>query len=247
MTQPSATLLAARDARRRQRHSLPTPQGWRAGRAAALRSALAALLFAGITTTSPAYAQRVNGTIQGTIVRAGERQPGAKVTATNLTNGAVVSVTAGPDGRYVLVGLAPGQYLIAATGNNHEETTEFIELGTGQTLESNLDVASVSTQGAERIEVTGKRFDTRTSEVATDISKVQLDNLPQNDRNFLNFAVLAPGIRPSTDELKRTVSSGGLGAPTTNVFIDGLSLKNNIRTRAAAIHFRCSPWPASAC
>ena len=170
----------------------------------------------------------MTGTVQGRIVRAGVLQPGAKVSATNLTNGLVVAVAAGPDGRYALLGLVPGPYLIAVTGPGGEETTDFIELGTGQTLDDDLDVASAKLQGAERIEVTGKRFDARTSEVATDISKEQLDNLPQNSRNFLNFAVLAPGIRPSTDELKRTVSSGGLGAPSTNVFIDGLSLKNNI-------------------
>jgi hypothetical protein len=224
---PLASLLvfAARVARWR-----PHPRGT-AERGAprdrrALAVAIAGLLV--VALAAPAHAQRVNGTIQGKIVRSGELQPGAKVSATNLTNGAVVATTAGGDGRYVLVGLAPGQYLIAVTGPSGEETTEFLELGTGQTLDSDLDVASASVKGAERIEVTGKRFDTRTSEVATDVSQVQIANLPQNGRNFLNFAVLAPGIRPSTDELKRTVSSGGLAAPQTNVFIDGLSLKNNI-------------------
>ncbi|HEU4732077.1 MAG TPA: TonB-dependent receptor, partial [Kofleriaceae bacterium] len=179
-------------------------------------------------TARPALAQRVTGTIAGTIVRAGAAQPGAKVTATNLTNGAQVTVTAGEGGRYVLAELAPGQYLIAVTAASGEETTEFLELGTGQTLEAELDVTKVSAAGAERIEVTGKRLDLRTSEVATDVGLEEMANLPQNARNFLNFATLAPGIRASNDELKQTVSSGGLGAPQTNVFIDGLSMKNQI-------------------
>src|SRR4030095_12544290 len=38
-----------------------------------------------------AHAQRVTGTIQGRIVRSGEPQASAKGTATNLTNGAVVT------------------------------------------------------------------------------------------------------------------------------------------------------------
>jgi TonB dependent receptor/Carboxypeptidase regulatory-like domain len=175
-----------------------------------------------------AHAQRVSGTIAGKIVRSGEAQAAAKISATNLTNGAVVVVTAGPDGEYTLAELAPGQYLLTVTAAGGQETTEYIELGTGQTLQVNLDVAVAKVQGAERIEVTGKRFDVVTSEVATDVSREQIANLPQNSRNFLNFAQLAPGVRLSTDELNKNVSSGGLEARQTNVFVDGVSLKNNI-------------------
>ncbi|HMG24500.1 MAG TPA: TonB-dependent receptor, partial [Kofleriaceae bacterium] len=176
---------------------------------------------------APVEAQRVTGTIEGKIVRGGDAQAAARVTATNLTTGAVVAVTAGDDGGYVLAGLAPGQYLIAvaaATG----ETTELVELGVGQTLEIELDVAAATVQGAERIEVSGRRFDVRTSEVAVDVSQEQIANLPQSSRNFLNFAQLAPGVRLSNDEFARKLSSGGLPSPQINVFVDGLSLKNNI-------------------
>lgn len=216
--------------------SLPNPPGPHAQprrRVAANRTArwalsMAAALGLWLLATTPAHAQRVTGTIQGKIVRGPERQAQAKVSATNLSNGAVVVVSADGDGTYVLAGLAPGQYLITVTATSGDENAEFIELGTGQTLQVDLDVARAAVKGTERIEVSGKRFDMRTSEVATEVSQEQIQNLPQNDRNFLNFATLAPGIRPSTDELKRTVSSGGLQAPQTNVFVDGLSLKNNI-------------------
>jgi outer membrane receptor protein involved in Fe transport len=177
---------------------------------------------------TPAAAQRVTGAIQGKIVRGGEPQAAAKLTATSLTTGAVVEVTTRPDGRYVLAGLAPGAYLLAATSASGDETTELVELGTGQDLEVTLDVSQISTRGGERIEISGRRFDSRTSEVATDVDRDQLRNLPQSNRNFLNFAQLAPGVRVSDDELKKTVASGGLEARQTNVFIDGLSLKNNI-------------------
>ena len=35
----------------------------------------------------------------------------------------------------------------------------------------------------------------RTSEVATNVTSQQISTLPQNNRNFLNFAALAPGVR----------------------------------------------------
>jgi outer membrane receptor protein involved in Fe transport len=136
-------------------------------------------------------------------------------------------VTAGPDGRYVIAGLAPGVYFLAASSAG-DEITDVVELGTGQDLEVDLETTSASARGGERIEVSGRRFENRTSEVATDVSLAQIDNLPQSSRNFLNFAQLAPGVRISDDEFRKNVASGGLGAPQTNVFIDGLSLKNNI-------------------
>jgi hypothetical protein len=177
---------------------------------------------------APAGAQRVTGTIAGKIVRGPETQAAARVAATNLTTGAVITVAAGDDGGYVLAELTPGQYLLTVTAASGEETTELVDLGIGQTLQVDLDVAIAQVKGAERIEVSGKRFATMTSEIGTDIDRAQIANLPQNSRNFLNFAQLAPGVRLSTDELNRSVSSGGLEARQTNVFVDGVSLKNNI-------------------
>jgi outer membrane receptor protein involved in Fe transport len=177
---------------------------------------------------TPVDAQRVTGTIAGKIVNGAEAQAAAKVAATNLTTGAVITATTGDDGGYTLPALAPGQYLLTVTAASGEETTEFIELGIGQTIRVDLDVATAQVKGAERIEISGKRFETLTSEVATDVSQAQIQNLPQNSRNFLNFAQLAPGVRLSTDEQNRNVSSGGLEARQTNVFVDGVSLKNNI-------------------
>jgi outer membrane receptor protein involved in Fe transport len=188
---------------------------------------IVALALALCGLAAPARAQSVTGAIQGKVVRSGEAQAEARITATSLTTGAAVTVTTGGDGSYVLAGLAPGQYLIAAAASGGE-TTQLVDLGIGQTLDIALDVAAAAVQGAERIEVSGRRIEVKTSEVATDVGQAEIANLPQNSRNFLNFATLAPGIRPSTDELKRTISSGGLGAPQTNVFIDGISLKNNI-------------------
>ncbi len=51
-----------------------------------------------------------------------------------------------------------------------------------------------------------------------------MENLPQNDRNFLNFAALAPGVSVSTGN--KTFQAGGVGPDQVNVFIDGQSYKN---------------------
>jgi hypothetical protein len=202
-------------------HAASKPRGL----ASAASIALAAVL--GLCAARTAHAQRVTGAIQGKIVSAGQPQAAAAVTVTNLNTAAVVAVTADAAGAYVVPSLVPGPYLIAVSAGNRD-TTQLIDLGVGQTLQIDLDVAAAQIQGAERIEISSQRFDNKTSEVATNISQAQIANLPQNSRNFLNFAALAPGVRASDDEFKKNVASGGLEARQTNVFIDGLSLKNNI-------------------
>ena len=52
--------------------------------------------------------------------------------------------------------------------------------------------------------------------------------LPQNSRNFLNFAALAPGLRVADNEFRKEVTSGALPSQHTNVFIDGVSFKNDL-------------------
>jgi len=218
-----------RDEAPKPRRSQPT--AWwiiRANHPAHRLRAIVAALGLWLLAIAPAHAQRVTGTIQGKIVSGPDSQPQAKVSATNLTTDAVVAVIAGGDGGYVLAGLPPGQYLLSVTAGSGKETTEFVDLGIGQTIQVDLDVAAPAIKGAERIEVSGKRFDLKTSEVATDVSLEQIHDLPQSNRNFLNFAQLAPGVRVSDQDTNKNFSSGGLEARQTNVFIDGVSLKNNI-------------------
>src|SRR5258705_8856472 len=55
-----------------------------------------------------------------------------------------------------------------------------------------------------------------------------METLPQNDRNFLNFAALAPGVLLGTDEFRKEVKAGAQSSSATNVFIDGVSFKNDV-------------------
>ena len=75
----------------------------------------------------------------------------------------------------------------------------------------------------ESVTVVGdtRLVDTRTSEVTTNVTQEQMRYLPQNSRNFLNFAALAPGVRVSDNEFRKEFSAGALPSQNVNVFIDG--------------------------
>ncbi len=207
--------------------------GSRVSRAVAGRFTLAALLLAG---SVPAAAQLTTAIVRGNVSSAAAPSPGAVVTARNVDSGFTSRATAGADGAYVLPGLRPGTYDISFAAGGQTVTRQVI-VGVGQS--STLDVDLAPVVGEELITVnSGRLVETRTSEIGTNVTTRQIETLPQSSRNFLNFADLAPGVRASKNENRRTFSGGGIGedpngeslaSPQVNVFVDGVSLKSNIQ------------------
>ena len=201
------------------------------------------------TVATPAMAQLTTSTIRGTVSNGTAVTPGAVVTAVNVDTNATTRSTAGTDGSYVLTGLSPGTYDISVGGaKDAAPSTQRVIIGVGETATLDLDTAATAAPatadadaaGKGVIVVTGRRLtETKTSEVASNISRQQIENLPQGNRNFLDFAALAPGIRilKSEGRLRQTFGGGGVGldpngdsfgGPQVNVFIDGVSLKSNV-------------------
>ena len=114
-----------------------------------------------------------------------------------------------------------------------QSATVDVQFGADQapTEEAPADVADA---GNEIIVRGGLLRETRTSEIATNVSQEQLRLLPQTDRNFLSFAALAPGVRYNDSETDKSFTSGASPASQVNVFIDGVSLKNKVREGGVA-------------
>ena len=206
------------------------------------------LLLAGAAGTSlgaaavPAAAQTTVGSIRGQVVdAAGTPAGGATIVAVNTSIGQTVRATADPRGNYALNGLRPGTYDITITGANGEtfQQRAIVSIGQAATLDATLAPAAAAAPapadqasevyGGSDIVVTGSRLvETRTSEVATNVSQAQIRILPQTDRNFLSFAALAPGVQYVDSETNRGIQSGASTRAGVNVFIDGVSLKNQV-------------------
>jgi hypothetical protein len=176
-----------------------------------------------------AFAQSSTATIHGKVTNeSGATLASAKVEAVGATSGFVTTAAAGADGTFQLAGLTPGEYKITVSAAGLQPRTETVTVRVGQNLDITFLLTS-SSAVSESITVLGEQLiDTRTAEAATNVTPQQIENLPQDDRNFLNFAALAPGIRLSTDPQNKTISSDAQPAEQTNVFIDGVSLKNDV-------------------
>jgi hypothetical protein len=193
-----------------------------------VRAVLALLLLLG-GVAEGAHAQSSTATVRGT-VRDDGGQPvaGATVTAVETEAGYRRTAQSGADGGYTLAGVQPGNYRFTVTGMGRQPQSRTVRVLIGQSLSADFVMAPQAVV-LEGITITsGVAVDTRTSEVATNITSEQMESLPQPDRNFLNFAGLAPGITVSRSEDNKQISAGGLPANKINVFIDGTSYKNDV-------------------
>jgi len=182
-----------------------------------------------LTVALSAGAQGSTSTIKGRVTNeAGENVADADVIATNVSSGFTTIAKTKADGSFILGGLAPGRYTILIASAAYEQKTDERLVQVGQTLDLVFQMQP-TTVLTESITVVGDTFvETKTSQIATNVTELQIEALPQNERNFLNFAALAPGVLLGTDEYRKEVKAGAQGSSATNVFIDGVSFKNDV-------------------
>jgi len=182
-----------------------------------------------IAMTGAAVAQTTTATIRGRVLgESGEGVAAADVVATNVASGFTSLAVSQDDGSFNLGGLTPGTYTILVASAAYNQTTEERTVLVGQTVDLVFRL-SPSSVLSEEITVVGNTYvETKTSEIATNITRQQIERLPQNDRNFLNFAALAPGVLLGNDEFRKEVKAGAQSSSATNVFIDGVSFKNDV-------------------
>jgi len=186
-----------------------------------------------IALPAPAHAQEVNSSLRGRITVEGGGV--TTVTIIDVNSGITRTTPAGPDGAYNFPSLRPGTYrLEVQTPGGVRRTDEFtLAVAQDAILDFNLtkEPPSAAAESAEGgIVVVGHRIRSMEGgEVGVTISQRQIEQLPQNNRNFLAFADLAPGVAFVTEGNDSTRLQGGAQqSRTTNVFIDGVGQKDYV-------------------
>ena len=187
------------------------------------------LMLLVLMTISAVAQSSTTATIKGLVNdESGNVFPGATITATNTATGFTHTATSGSGGEFTLAGLPPATYRIDVSAPSYKGAAREVRVLVGQSLDLNFRLTPDLVL-LEQITVVGSTaVETETSEIATNVTRQQIENLPQNDRNFLNFAALAPGVSLGTDPLRKEVRGGAQGSSATNVFIDGVSFKNDV-------------------
>ncbi|MFL5580952.1 MAG: carboxypeptidase regulatory-like domain-containing protein [Gemmatimonadaceae bacterium] len=204
--------------------------GVRPRRPSFLRGAGTALLLTALATPA-AWAQTSTSNLRGYVRTAsGAPVADAQVAARSVDNNQTRGTTSTASGYYYLGGLRPGRYEITFRRIGFAPQTETVQLLIGQTRDLNFTAAEAAAQ-LSTVVVTGGQpgTETRTSEVGTNITRDQIENLPNFERNFLDIAKLAPGMTASQpNNTDKFLAAGGQPAEAVNVFVDGATYKNDV-------------------
>src|SRR3984893_9377949 len=140
-------------------------------------------------------AQTVTSTLQGRIAdTTGAVIPEASVTALNADTGLKRTVTANAVGEYQISGLPAGDYTVNAEKSGFQRSAKKIHLDLGAS--GNVDFALAPGQVQTQVEVqdVGEVAEPTRTMVSEVIDQQKIENLPVNGREFIDFALLAPGI-----------------------------------------------------
>lgn len=183
----------------------------------------------------------------------------SEVTAVEVATGTIRKTPVATNGSYVFASLRPGTYRLELTTPNGVKATEEFTLLVAQEAVLDFDLSSdgtnnVSVAGAvndqNMIIVSGTRIRTlEGGEVGVNITQRDIEQLPQDNRNFLAFADLAPGVQLVDPDGQSRIQGGGQNSRTVNVFIDGIGqkdyvLKNGVtgQDSSEGNPFPRSPW-----
>ena len=136
------------------------------------------------------------------------------------------AVQSDSEGNYTIVLLPPGTYTIdvpAGVGTAEYENVK-VTVGAKANVPVTLTVGTVSGNVVD-VRDEGQSVETTRTSISTTVDEGKVINLPTNGRNFLDFAVLAPGVvRDPTRAGDLAV--GGQRGTLNSVQIDGASSDN---------------------
>lgn len=198
------------------------------------------VLFFALSSVAFLHAQTERASIIGTIVdSSGAAMEGVAVTVMNESTNTSVRVVTDNAGAYTAVNLIPGSYQITAsrTGFRQVVFRNFVlQVGQSARLDLTMEVGAVE----QTVEVTGAipLLQTENASVGQVISSAAVSSLPLNGRNFVQLAMLAPGVsgldyaQPGTintgkrpDELRpggTALQANGALSQSNQVLLDGI-------------------------
>jgi outer membrane receptor protein involved in Fe transport len=199
-----------------------------------------------------AFAQIGSASVQGIIASHMLPQPGIEVIAKNVDNGYTFRTLTLKDGSYTFKGLAPGHYQIFLQ-DTAGKSPEAIVLKVGQSvsLDFEIDKPVTNNDKVDEVVIIGSQLKIKSvgGEIGTNVSLAQIKKLPQNTRNFLAFADLAPGVQfQQGQDGSTSIKGGAQSANAVNVFIDGVGQKNYVLKGGVTGQdsSRGNPFPQSA-
>ncbi len=180
------------------------------------------LLLLSFTTSAQVTTADLVGTIKD---NSGAVVSGAKVTLTNVATSVSRSLVTDSSGNYVFTGLQPGGYTLTAEAQGFRKVERTgVELQVNQRAQVDVDL-QVGAVG-ETVQITGSAplLESQSSVLGSVIQERQVQDLPLNGRNFVQLAILSPGVSGAGSGMRGSIMSGSRPddlRPGTELFVNG--------------------------
>lgn len=136
------------------------------------------------------------GTILGYVHdQSGRSISGATVQVKNTATGVVSTALTQPDGNYTVINLIPGPYVVSTEVTGFAKTVSApTQLVVNQTLRIDLVLHPGAVSQTVTVTTQGALIDTDSDAVSAEISHQEVEDLPLSSGNFIDLAVLSPGV-----------------------------------------------------
>ena len=196
------------------------------------------------------WAQTNTGSLRGFVYdETGAVIPGVTVRATDENRGVGRETSTSDTGEYVLSYLEPGTYSLSFAADDFAQfSVEGLEVRVGETAAVSPQLAVAASE--ERVVVSGEAgrsfIEPQRVQQADHIDSVRMQNLPINRRDYLDLALLTPGVvdttfvANATDRRIAVTPTSGLGIGGTNgrgntFMVDGLDNSLNVGSVRSSI------------
>jgi hypothetical protein len=202
---------------------------------------LVAVIVLGGVTTQPVVAQQTvtSASLSGRVEDANyDSVAGASVTVTNLDTNQSKSSTTGGDGRFRFASLPVGPYELKIDGHGFGRLVRHFTLTIGQVVDLQLQIGIEAVTANVDITAALPLMETSRTQLAETVGTREVDSLPLNGRNYLDLALLIPGVSPtntgSNQRFAETsavpgqgISFGGQRNLNNSFVVDGLSANDD--------------------
>jgi outer membrane receptor protein involved in Fe transport len=178
-----------------------------------------------------AQTSRVGGDLKGTVTdTTGAAVPGAVVTATNVASGQQRSQSSDDEGRFHVRDLSAGEYRVAVSREGFKRFESNLTVALGSTVSVMVELVPASSTEQVTVSAEPNAIDPTQTAVATNIDPERIEESPVRSRNYLNFALLAPGVSAASQHGSSTATTlpssgftfGGLRPRSNAIYIDGV-------------------------
>jgi len=129
--------------------------------------------------------------------QSGAAIPQSKVTALALATNQSHIVQTDNQGRFRLPFLPVGTYRVSAEANGFARFTREVELTVGAAFDVTLQVSIDSANTSVNVAAQAPVLEENRSQISETVLQSEVNNLPYSGRNYLDLALLTPGVSPT--------------------------------------------------